>query len=162
MIIHSSEVHTVAADGLGLLGVTWIEHLLAQCWLDLRKTHVSMTSTWMVNPFGAEYILTLNTLNCFEDYKRCIHISYHILDFVQQKTRFIMEQPHILPILYCQYHACSCPSSLSRQGISRHGIDPQSWNIQFPASGEFRNIRIFCISCISQLWYGTGSQNPSS
>ena len=24
-------------------------------------------------------------LNCFKDYKRCIHISYHIFDFVQQK-----------------------------------------------------------------------------
>ena len=29
--------------------------------------------------------LTLHVLNCFKDYKRCIHISYHILDFIQQK-----------------------------------------------------------------------------
>ena len=34
-----------------------------------------------------------------------------------------MEQPYMLPILYCQYHACWCPGDLSRQGISRHGID---------------------------------------
>ena len=27
-------------------------------------------------------VLTLNPLNCFKDYKRCIHISYHMLDFV--------------------------------------------------------------------------------
>ena len=25
-------------------------------------------------------VLTLNMLNCFKDYERCIHISYHILD----------------------------------------------------------------------------------
>ena len=32
--------------------------------------------------------LTLNTLNCFKDYKICLYISHHILDFDQQKTRF--------------------------------------------------------------------------
>ena len=38
--------------------------------------------------------LTLNMLDCFKDYKICIHISYHILDFVPQKlTRFTEEQP---------------------------------------------------------------------
>ena len=30
-------------------------------------------------------MLTLHMLNCFENYKRCTHILYHILDFVQQK-----------------------------------------------------------------------------
>ena len=38
-------------------------------------------------------LLTLNILNCFQDYKRCIHISYHILDcFQQKKTKFTLEQ----------------------------------------------------------------------
>ena len=37
-----------------------------------------------------------------------------------------MEQPDMLLILYCQYHACWCPGSLSRQGISSHGIDPKA------------------------------------
>ena len=47
----------------------------------------------------ALFILTLNMLN----YKRFIDILYHILDFVQQKkTKFTMEQPYMLPILYCQ------------------------------------------------------------
>ena len=68
--------------------------------------------------------LTLKMLNCFEDYKRCIHVLYHILDFVQRKkTRFTMEQPYMLPILYCQYHSCWCPGDLRSQGISRNGID---------------------------------------
>ena len=38
-------------------------------------------------------VLTLNMLNCFKGYKRYIHISYHIFDFVQQKTT--VEQPYI-------------------------------------------------------------------
>ena len=55
-------------------------------------------------------VLTLNMLNCFKDFKRCIHTSYHIYNFVPQNlTGFIMEQPWMLPILYCEYHACRCP-----------------------------------------------------
>ena len=66
----------------------------------------------------------VNMLNCFKDYQRCIYISYGMLDFVQQKkTKFRMKQPYMLPILYCQYHACWCPDDLSHQGISRHCID---------------------------------------
>ena len=30
-------------------------------------------------------IESLNILDCFIDDKRCIHISYHVMDFVQQK-----------------------------------------------------------------------------
>ena len=49
---------------------------------------------------------------------------YHILDFVQQKkTRFTIEQPYMLPILYCQYHASWCSGDLRSQGISRDGTD---------------------------------------
>ena len=45
-------------------------------------------------------ISTLNMLNCFKDDKRCIHIWYHILDFVQQKKiKFTMEQPYMLPMM---------------------------------------------------------------
>ena len=77
-------------------------------------------SEWPMRSCGIEI---LNMLNCFKDYKRRIHISYRILDFVQQrKTRFTMEQPYLLPILYCQYHACWCPGNLRSQGISRHGM----------------------------------------
>ena len=37
-------------------------------------------------------------LNYLKDYKICIHISYHILDFVQlKKTKFTMAQPYMLP-----------------------------------------------------------------
>ena len=76
-------------------------------------------------------------LNCLKGYKRCIHISQHILDFVHyKKTRFTMEQPFMLPILYCQYHSCWCPGYLRNQGISRHGIDQISWNIPSLASED--------------------------
>ena len=75
--------------------------------------------------------LTLNLLNCFKGYKICIHILYHTLDFVQQKkTKFTIEQPYMLPILWSQYHAGCCPGDLRSQGISRHGIDPKSRNIR--------------------------------
>ena len=43
---------------------------------------------------------------------------YHTLDFVQQKkTKFTMEQPCILPILYRQCHACWCPGNLRSKYI---------------------------------------------
>ena len=79
---------------------------------------------------GQPAFLILNVLNCFEDYKRCIHISYHILDFIQQKKiKFTMEQSYVLPILYCQCHACWCTGDFRSQCINRHGIDFQSRNI---------------------------------
>ena len=47
-----------------------------------------------------------------------------------------MEQPYMLPILYCQYHACWCPGDLMSPRISRNGIDPESRNIPYPAASE--------------------------
>ena len=83
------------------------------------------------------HLLTLSMLNCFQGYKRYIYILFHILDFFQQKkNQFIMEQPYMLPILYCQYYACLCPGDLRSQGISRHVIGLQSWTIPSPASVE--------------------------
>ena len=70
-------------------------------------------------------IWILNTLCCFQAYKICIYISYHILDFVpRKKTKFAREQPYTLPSLYCQYHACWCLDVLRSQNIIRHSIDP--------------------------------------
>ena len=87
--------------------------------------------------------LSLNMLNCFKDYKRCIHLSYQILDFIQQKkTKFTMEQPYMLPFLCRQYHACWCSGDFRNQGISRHGIDLQSQNIPSLASEELIKILI--------------------
>ena len=40
-----------------------------------------------------------------------------------------MEQPYVLPLLYCQCHACWCTGDFRSQAISRHGIDFQSRNI---------------------------------
>ena len=72
----------------------------------------------------------LNMLNCFKDHKRCIHISYHILDCIQQKeTKFTTEQQYMLSVLYCQYHVCWYHGDLRSQGISRHCIHQTSWNI---------------------------------
>ena len=78
-------------------------------------------------------ILICNMLTCFKDYKYVF--TFPILDFVQQKkTKFAMEQPYILPIIYCQYLACWCPGDLRSQGISRHGTDQISQNISYLAS----------------------------
>ena len=52
-----------------------------------------------------------------------------------------MEQPYMLPILYWWYLACWCSGDFRSQNISRHGIDPQSWNIPSPASEELMIIR---------------------
>ena len=38
-----------------------------------------------------------------------------------------------------QYHSCWCPGDFRSQGISRHGIGPQSQNIPSPAPEEFTN-----------------------
>ena len=80
-------------------------------------------------------LLTLNMLSCFEDHQICIHISYNILNFVQQKkTSFTEEEPIMLPILYWQYHASWCSDDFRSQGINENAIDPQSRNI--PPSGS--------------------------
>ena len=68
-------------------------------------------------------------LNCFKDHKICIHILHHIFDFFQQrKTRFTMEQPYMLPILYMYFHMSFLLMSWwlkePAQDIRGHGIDP--------------------------------------
>ena len=47
-----------------------------------------------------------------------------------------MVQPHLLPILYSEYHSCWCPGILKSQDISRHGIDQLSQNILSALSEE--------------------------
>ena len=87
-----------------------------------------------------EPVLALNLLNYFDIYKRCIHLLYHILDRVQQKkTKFIMEQPYMLPILFCQYQPCWCTGDLRSQVISRHGIDQISQHVKSLPSEELAN-----------------------
>ena len=49
-----------------------------------------------------------------------------------------MEQPYILPILYCQHHACWCPGDFMSQGTSRYGINQISQNILSLASDELK------------------------
>ena len=90
-----------------------------------RKEKWMQLSTCPLNNVIFKGLSTLNMLNCFKAYQRCIRISYHILDVVQQKTKFTMDQVYLLSILCCQYHACSCPGDFRSQGTIRHGIDPE-------------------------------------
>ena len=53
-------------------------------------------------------------------------------------NRFTMEQPYMLPIPYCQNHACWCPGDLRSQGINRHGIDQIRQNILPLASEDLK------------------------
>ena len=85
-------------------------------------------------------LLTLNVLNCIKDYKRWIHTSYHILDFFSTEEH----QIHNAATLHAAYPMLSIPFLLMpwRQGISRHGIDPHTWNILSPASDELKPLLI--------------------
>ena len=66
-----------------------------------------------------------------------------------------MEQPYILPILYCQYmyHAYWCHGNLGRQGINRHGINQMSQYILSPTSGELNTgikyLHALCWHCMT-------------
>ena len=47
-----------------------------------------------------------------------------MFDFVQQeKVKFSMEHPYMLPIVYCQHYDCWCPGDLRSQIMNRHGFD---------------------------------------
>ena len=92
-------------------------------------------------------VLILNMLNCFKDYKSCIHILYHTFYCIQQKkTIFTMKQPYMLVIIHYWYHACWCLGDLKTQAISRHGIDQININILYVASEELRFIMYLEIS----------------
>ena len=52
---------------------------LSEPMVDGLLTHICVTRPQWVNPWVPNPISTLNMLNCFKDYKRCIHILYHIL-----------------------------------------------------------------------------------
>ena len=83
-------------------------------------------------------ISTLDMLNCFQDYKRYIHILNQILDLAWPKLiKLILEQLYILSVLHSQYHACCCCSGdLRSQCIDRHEYWPPNWNIPPLASEE--------------------------
>ena len=52
------------------------------------------------------------------------------------KMKFNLDQECILSGLHSQYHAWWCSGDFRSQGISRHGINPQSQNILSPAWEE--------------------------
>ena len=79
-----------------------------------------------------------NELNIIKDVLTFLIISWICFN-KKNKTRFTMEQPYTLSILYFQYHSCWWPRSLRSQGISRHGIGQISRNIPSLASEELIN-----------------------
>ena len=58
--------------------------------------------------------------------------------------KLTLEQEYMLSVLHSQYHACCSSGDFRSQGISRHGIDPQSRNIPSPASDELK--------CMKESW----------
>ena len=56
--------------------------------LCLSCTNPSIWSA-LLSPLWRDVLLNLNLLNCFKDYKRCIHILYDMLDFVQPGCSFM-------------------------------------------------------------------------
>ena len=110
--IQTHEIYSGLLWKVASLSPRWTECTRILLWFGIDK------GNWLRSP------ISLNMLNCFKDYKRYIHMSYRILDFVKlMKTKFTMEQPCMLPILYCQYHSYWCPGSLHRQVISSHNIN---------------------------------------
>ena len=130
--VHQQRQNGSLRDGLQRSNRVWICCCsLMKSWLIMLFLHKICT-----RPIGRLVSQFYSSLGCFypsgttgrvvSSNTGYIHISYHILDFVQRKkTKFTMEQPYMLPVLYYQYHGCWCSVDLRSQGISRQGIDPE-------------------------------------
>ena len=89
-------------------------HYLNQWWLDYWHIYASL---------GLNE-LTLNMLNCFNNYKRRIHILNRILDLAWPKLmKLALKQKYKSSVLQNQYHTCWCSDEFRSQSINRHGID---------------------------------------
>ena len=123
--------------GLNVLRHGWVITCHIKQWMRLPiHAPVSVNCVLWKRPRG-EGVLTLNMLNCFKDYERCIHILNRILDLAGPKwVKLTLEQQHMLSVLHSQYHACWYSGDFRSQSISRHDIDPQSRNVSSPASEE--------------------------
>ena len=86
------------------------------------------------------WLLTLNMLNCFKDYKRYIHILNRILELARPKLTKLTLGQQYMSVLHSHYHACWCSGNFGSQGISKHGIESQNWNIPSPASEELTDM----------------------
>ena len=82
-------------------------------------------------------VLTLEMRNFLKNIKDVFTFYIIACTYVvqQKKIKFTMEQPFMLSILYCQYHACWC---LGR-GINWHGIDQVIRNSLTVASKELKS-----------------------
>ena len=99
-------------------------------------------------------LLILNMLNCFKYYKRCIHISYHILGVCSTEE----DQIHYGVTLHVAYpilsrvqdHARWCPGDIMSQGIDRHWYWPNNpefsissiWRVNIYSSGTQQSARL--------------------
>ena len=88
-------------------------------------------------------LMSLHMRNCFKDYKIYIHILNRILDLAWKWMNLPLEQQYMLSVLHSQWHACCCSDDFRSQGISRHGIDPQSGNLLSPASEELNLCSVY-------------------
>ena len=74
-------------------------------------------------------------MNCFNVYKRYIHILNRILDLAWPKLmKLTLEQQYMLSVLHSQYHACWCTVDSKSKWINKNGIDSEARNIPSPAS----------------------------
>ena len=94
-------------------------------WHVTAVSQISLVNTLKTGQIGGHFA---------DDIFKCIFLNENffvlIKIFIQQKkTKFTVEHPYILLVLYYQYHVCWCPGDFRSQGISRHGIYQISWNI---------------------------------
>ena len=124
--------------------------------MTLRRVSVGDREKWSIGQTKLircdhPYILTLNMLNCFKDYKRYIHIWNCQIWPTSMK---LTPKQQYMSVLHSQYHACWCSGNFRSQSISRHGIDTQSRNIPSSASKE---LRLHHTTCGTPFILGPGS-----
>ena len=82
-----------------------------------------------------------------------------------------MKQPYMLPIIYCQYHACWCPGDLRSQSIRKYGINQISRhsvssiirvNYQFTESQTPRLTNVFIVDGYIEVHHSATYQQDST
>ena len=63
---------------------------------------------------------------------------------------FIVYDNTMYTVLHRQYYACWCSGNFRSQGMSKHGIDPESQNILSPASEELISLQTQVMKSLRQ------------
>ena len=123
-----------------------------------HMTCIVLKLTYLWPHFNTIHVLTLNMPSCFKDYKRYIHILNHTLDLVWPKYMKLTLKQQYMSVLHNQYHACWCTGDFRSQCISRHDINPQSWNILSSVSEPlpYRNYKDYVYG---RCWYRSTWKN---